>query len=377
VDFELSEEQKILQKSARDFLRKECPKELIRAVSQSHEGYSTELWGKMAELGWMGLMVPEAYGGSGMTFLDLTVLLEEMGYNLCPGPFLASAVLAGPAILTGGNEEQKAELLPKISSGEKIFTVALYEPKSTFDAVPRQVTGSRVNGHYELKGTKLFVPDAHVADYILCPARTKEHPDPKQGITVFLVDAGSPGLACTLLRTISWDKQCEVVLDNVRVPSSRVIGRTDQGWPLVRDMTAKAAVARSAEMIGHCQASLDMAVAYAKERVQFDRPIGTFQAVQHHLADMWLDISGTRNLVYQAAWKISAGIEAERDVAMTKARTGEISRKVTKTAHMLFGAIGYTMEHDLHLYYRRVVAGDMAYGNSDFHYEEVAKSLGL
>lgn len=377
MDFELNEEQRILQKSAADFLKKECPKELVRSLDESEDGHSPELWRKMADLGWMGLILPEEYGGSDWTFLDLAVLLEEMGCNICPGPFISTTVLGSFPLLTAGNEDLKKELLPKAAGGDLILTMALTESDGGYAPSTLKVKAVPEGGQWVINGVKLFVPDALAADYILCVARTSEGSDPEAGLTIFLVKADSPGVQVTPLKTISKDKQCEVAFDNVRLDASGVIGPVDQAWPIVKAVLDRAAVARSAETVGAMRAAMDMTLAYAKERAQFGRPIGSFQSIQHYLADMWLDILGTRNLVLQAAWKLSTDQPADKEVSMAKVRAGEMGRKATTVCHRIFGAIGFTMEHDLHLYHRRTVAGDLAFGDSDFHHEQVAKSLGL
>lgn len=377
MDFELIEEQNILKKTAQNFLKKECPKELVRELDESSDGYSSELWKKMAELGWMGLMLPEEYGGSGFSFLDLIVLLEEMGYNICPGPFFSTVVLGALPILHFWNEEQKQEILPRIANGELVLALALMEPSAGFDASSIKVSAVWNEGDFIINGSKLFVYDANVADFILCVAKTGEVSNPEEGVTVFLVDAAVSGLEITPLKTIARDKQCEVVFDNVRVPEKSVLGRVDQGWPIVKDTLEKAAVGRCAEMIGGAQAVMDLAMEYAKERVQFDRPIGSFQAIQHHFADMWISINGSRHLVYKAAWKIAQGMPAAIETAVAKARVGETYREVTRLGHQIFGGIGFTMEHDMHLYHRRSVAGDISFGNSGYQREKVARELGL
>ena len=377
MDLGLSEEQEMLKKSACDFLQKECPKRLIRQLDESDEGYSVELWRRMAELGWVGLVFPEKYGGSGRSFLDLTILLEEMGYNIVPGPFFSTVVLGGLAILAAGSEEQKMEFLPKIARGEMILSLALTEPAASYDAASVKTKAIARNGEYVIKGTKLFVLNANVADYILCVARTKETKDPEDGITVFLVDARSPGLTCTLLKTLARDKQCEVVLDNVTVSEKSVVGKRDEGWPMVKDILQKAAVAKCAEMVGGAQAALDMAVNYAKERVQFGRPIGSFQAIQHYCADMAMDVGGSRFVTYTAAWKVSEGLPAALDAAIAKAWVSEAYARVTLSAHQIFGAIGFTMDHDIHLYYRQAKAAEIIFGGADFHRAIVAHELGL
>lgn len=377
MDLGLSEEQEMLKTSARDFLQRECPKKLVKQLDESDEGYSPELWRKMAQLGWLGLLFPEEYGGSGGSFLDLVVLLEEMGYNILPGPFFSTVVLGGSPILAAGNEEQKKELLPNIANGEAILTLALSEPSVRYDAAAVKATAEARNGEYVINGTKLFVPDANVADFLLVVARTRETANPESGITVFLVDAKSPGLRTTLLKTLARDKQCEVVFEDVSVPKENILGELDRGWPTVQDILQKATVAKCAEMVGGAQAALDMAVAYAKERVQFNRPIGSFQAIQHYCANMVSDVDGSRFVTYKAAWKVSEGLPATMDVAVAKAWTSGAYGRVTLLAHQIFGAIGFTMDHDLHLYYRRAKASEMMFGDGAYHRAIVARELGL
>ena len=189
MDFALSEEQEMLKKMARDFLTDKCPKALVKELEQSEKGYSPELWQEMAGLGWMGLVFPEGYGGSDMSFLDLSVLLEEMGRACLPGPFFSTVILGGLPILDAGNEKQKQEYLPKIASGEAIFTLALTEPSAKYDADSITVKANADKDGYIINGTKLFVPDAHIADYLLCVARTSEPVKAEDGITIFFVDA--------------------------------------------------------------------------------------------------------------------------------------------------------------------------------------------
>jgi alkylation response protein AidB-like acyl-CoA dehydrogenase len=377
MDLGLSEEQEMLRKVAHDFLQTECPKRLVRQLDESDEGYSSELWHKMAELGWMGLVFPEKYGGSGRSFLDLAVLLEEMGYNIVPGPFLSTVVLCGLTILTAGSEAQKIKFLPKIASGEMILSLALTEPTVSYGAASVETKAIARNGEYVINGTKLFVLNANVADCILCVARTGKTGNPEEGITIFLVDTTSPGVKCTLLKTLARDKQCEVVFDNVTVSEKNIVGERDEGWPIVKDILQKATVAKCAEMVGGAQAALDMAVNYAKERVQFGRPIGSFQAIQHYCANMATDVSGSRFITYKAAWKVSEGLPADLDVAIAKAWGSEAYGRVTLSAHQIFGAIGFTMDHDIHLYYRQAKAGEVIFGDADFHRAVVARELGL
>ena len=377
MDLSFTEEQEILKKSAHDFLAKECPKKLVKELDESETGYSPELWKKMADLGWMGSVLPEEYGGSGGSYLDLIVLLEEMGYNILPGPFFSTMILGAIPILQAGTEAQKQAYLPVIAGGEKIFTMALTEPSGKYDAAAVTVKATPAGGGYVINGVKLFVPDAHIADYILCVARTKDGVDPEEGITVFIVDGKAPGIKTTLLMTLARDKQTEVVFDNVKVGKDRILGEVDKGWAIVKDTLRKAAVAKAAELVGHSQAALEMAVSYAKERVQFGRPIGSFQAIQHYCANMLTDVDGARYITYEAAWMLAEGLDATKQAAMAKAWVGDASRRVTLLAHQIFGAVGFTMELDLHLYYRRALAGAQAFGDSDYQREIVAQAIGL
>jgi len=378
MDLGFSEEQEMLRKTARDFLEKECPTSLVKEMAEDEQGYTSGLWGKMAELGWMGLALPEEYDGMGMSFLDLAVLLEEMGRACLPGPFFSTVVLGGLCILEAGNEEQKKELLPKIAAGEAILTMALTEPSASYDPASITVKAVPDKDDYVISGTKLFVENAHIADYLICVARTKDGAGKDEdGITLFLVDGKSPGIATILLKTIAGDKQCEVTFDNVRVPQKNMLGERDKGWPVVAKILQKATVAKCAEMIGGAQAALDMSVAYAKERIQFGRPIGSFQAIQHHCANMVTDVDGSRFITYQAAWMVSEGLPATMEVSMTKAWVSEAYRRVTQLGHQIHGGIGFCMDHDMPLYFKRAKAAEPTFGSADWHREIVARELGL
>jgi len=378
MDLGFSEEQEMLRKTARDFLETECPTSLVKEMAEDEQGYTSGLWGKMAELGWMGLALPEEYDGMGMSFLDLAVLLEEMGRACLPGPFFSTVVLGGLCILEAGNEEQKKELLPKIAAGEAILTMALTEPSASYDPASITVKAVPDKDDYVISGTKLFVENAHIADYLICVARTKDGAGKDEdGITLFLVDGKSPGIATILLKTIAGDKQCEVTFDNVRVPQKNMLGERDKGWPVVAKILQKATVAKCAEMIGGAQAALDMSVAYAKERIQFGRPIGSFQAIQHHCANMVTDVDGSRFITYQAAWMVSEGLPATMEVSMTKAWVSEAYRRVTQLGHQIHGGIGFCMDHDMPLYFKRAKAAEPTFGSADWHREIVARELGL
>ena len=377
MNLAFSEEQEMLRKSARDFLTTKCPKTLVREMEGDKKGYQPELWKEMAELGWLGLPFPETYKGGGFSFLDLIVLLEEMGRACLPGPFLSTVVLGGLPILEWGSEEQKQQILPKISKGEAILTLALTEPSARYNAASIQTTATPKGDDYLISGTKLFVPDAHIADWIICVARTAEKANPEEGITLFLVDAKSSGVSTVLLSTIAGDKQCELILKKVKVPRSNILGKPGQGWQMVKRIIEWAALAKCAEMVGGNQQVMEMSVNYAKERIQFDRPIGSFQIIQHYLADMSIDVDSARITLYKAAWKASEGLPCSNEISIAKAWISDAYRRVATQAHQIHGAIGFTKEHDLELYFRRAKAGEVFFGDVDYHREIVAQQLGL
>ncbi|MDM8000805.1 MAG: acyl-CoA dehydrogenase family protein [Dehalococcoidia bacterium] len=375
MDFELSEDQKMLRKTARDFLANECTKTFVREMERDEKGYSPELWRKMVDLGWMGLPFPEQYGGWGGSFLDLAVLAEEMGRACLPGPFMASVVLGGLTILEAGSDAQKEQYLTAIAGGD-IFTLALTEPDGSYDAASIHTKATAHGDDFVISGTKFYVPDAHVASHMVVAARTKDGAK-QDGISLFIVDARSRGIQCTQLKTIASDKQCEVIFDNVRVPKASMVGKLNQGWPIIQRTLQLAAVAKCAEMVGAAQQVLEMTTAYAKERVQFDKRIGSFQAIQHHCANMLIDLDGMRMLTYEAAWLLSAGLPAQKEVAMAKAWVSDAIVRVTKLGHQVHGGVGYTIDHDLQLYYRRGRAAAALFGNANYQREMIASQLGL
>ena len=377
MDISLSEEQELLQGSARDFLQAECPLRLVRAMEEDERGYDPQLWKQMGELGWVGLVFPEAYGGSEGSMMDLAVLLEEFGRALVPGPFIPTVVQVGLPILWAGSEAQKGEYLPKISSGELIATLAFYEPTATSQPAGITATATLQGGQYVLNGTKLCVPFAHAADRILTVVRTGTGATPADGITLLLVDPKSPGVTVTKLGTIADDHQCEVLLKDVQVPQAQVLGTPGQGWSIVQRVFEYGAVATCALMVGIAQQAFDISLSYAKTRVQFGRPIGSFQAIKHKLANMVIDVDGSRYSTYRAAWLLGAGLPAAHDIAVAKAWTNEACRRVVKEAHQVHGGIGYTKDYDLQLYTRRAKAAEIAFDDSDTHREALATLLDL
>ncbi len=376
MDLGLSEEQELLKNFARDFLEKECPEKLVREMEKDEKGYSPELWKGMVDQGWQGLIIPPEYEGSGMGFLDLIILTEEFGRALVPGPFLPTMVGGAIPLLDWGSEEQKKEFLPKIATGEQIWTLAVSEPSARFDAEGVQLEAKAEGDKFVLNGTKLFIRDSHVADYMTVAARTKKGADPEEGITLFLVDAKSKGISQTLLKTIASDKQAEVKFENVEVPKANVLGEVDKGWAALSKILLRATVLECAYLVGLAQMDFEITVDYAKERVQFGRPIGSFQAIQHKCADMISDVDGSRFLMYRAAWALAEDEpDAVQTVHMAKAWCNEATRRVVAHGQQIHGGIGFTEDYKIQLYFRRQKMADLMWGDADFHRELVAQSM--
>ena len=374
MDLGLDEQQEMLKNFARDFLEKECPESLVREMEEDDQGYSPDLWKKMAEQGWMGLTIPEDQGGAGMTLCELVVLLEEFGRALVPGPFISTVVLGAVPIMEAGTDEQKAHYLPKIAAGEMILTMALTEPSAKWTADGVSLEAKKDGGDYVLNGTKLFVPDAHVSDHMIVVARTGGKGE--DGITLFIVDSKSDGVKFEQLKTIAADKQCEVTFENVKVPAANVIGEVDKGWPIIEKTKKVATVAASAYLVGLSQMDFDTTLNYAKERVQFGRPIGSFQAIQHKLADAVIDVDGSRFITYKAAWSLQEGEpDADMMVSMAKAWTSDASRRVVAHGQQIHAGIGFTKEYKIQLYFRRQKWMELMWGDADYHRELVAEKL--
>ena len=365
----------MLKQSAKDFLTKECPMTMVREMEKNDKGYLPEIWQKIAELGWVGLVIPEDYDGMACSFQDMTVLLEECGRYLIPAPLLHTVVGTFP-IMDFGSEEQKKEFLPRISCGELILTTAAYEKEGTLGPASIQMKAAAKDNDFVLNGTKLFVEFANAADYIICPARTKEGMG-TDGISVFIVDAKSEGIHIEVMPSIGRDKQCEVRFDNVTVSGKNVIGEVDKGWDVFDRTMHKGTICKCAESIGGMAMALEKTVEYAKERVQFGRTIGSFQALQHIMADMTIDLNTSQYLTYKVAWMESEGMPCEKEAAMAKAFVNERYKSVTRWSLRLHGGIGTSDETEVPVYYRRAKSADYAFGNADYHREIVAQEIGL
>jgi alkylation response protein AidB-like acyl-CoA dehydrogenase len=373
MDFGLSEEQELLQRSAREFLERECPPAFVREVAKSDDGYPRGFYAKMAELGWAGLVVPEAHGGAGLALVDLALLVEEMGRAVVPGPFLSSAVLATLAIAHGGSAAQKKTWLPKLAAGEAVATLALTEDGDRLDADGIQTKAKKSRGAYRLSGTKMFVGDAAVADVLVVAARSGGRGE--QGVSLFLVPRDTPGVLVKPLQSLDLTRRpAEVELKNVEVPAAALLGAEAKAWRTVARVLDAAAVVLAADSLGGAEKALEMAVAYAKVREQFGRPIGSFQAVKHMSAEMVSEIEPARSLVWYAAYAFDAlPREASKAASMAKARLSDVYSRATNLAVQIHGGIGFTWEHDMHLWYKRAKWNEYAFGDATYHRERLAR----
>jgi alkylation response protein AidB-like acyl-CoA dehydrogenase len=377
MEWALTEEQEMLKTMAREFMEKECTRSHIRAMMEDEVGYSPDLWKKMADLGWLGLIFPEQYGGQAMSFRDLTLLCEEMGRSLLPSPFISTVILCGLPILFAGSEAQKKEYLSKIAEGKATFALAVLEEDGDFWPGGIKMRVEQRGNEYILNGIKMFVWDAKAADYFLLAARTKSSHDPEDGITLFIVDAKEWGVYISPLNNIDiLRKQFDVVFTNVSVPAENIVGELHKGWQPLKKMSLYATAALCAEMVGCGEKVLDMTVAYAKERIAYGVPIGSFQAIKHKCADMLSGLEYARSLMEWACLALSEDSpEAPLAVSMAKAYCGDVCKKVCDEGIQIHGGIGFTWEHDMHLYFKRVRTDDTAFGSSIFHRELVAQLL--
>jgi alkylation response protein AidB-like acyl-CoA dehydrogenase len=379
MNFGFNDEQELLRSTARKFLENECRSEVVRALMETPEGMTPALWGRLAEQGWLGLVYPEAHGGMGMGFVDLTVLMEEMGRAVVPGPYFSTVLLGGLAILEAGGEPQRKEWLPAIGAGERRVTLAWMEPSAVLGPGGVSLQATVAGGRYTLSGTKLFVADAHTADAVVVAARTGGGASSEEGVTLFLLPRGTAGMTVTLLPTMDQTRKlCEVTLAGVTVGPEAVLGAVGAGWAPLDRVLQRATVMLCAEMCGGAQKVLDMTVEYAKIRQAFGRPIGSYQGVKHRAADMLVDVENSKSITYYAAWALDEGSpEAPLAVSMAKAYVSDAYRRVAAAGIQLHGGIGFTWEHDLHLYFKRAKGSEFTFGDATHHRERVAQLVNL
>lgn len=378
MNFAFSEDHEMIRKSAADFVKGESSIERIRELLHDPTGYSPELYKQMADSGWLGTVIPEDFGGIGLGYVDLVCIQEELGRGLIPEPLMNSAVLAANCILHGCVDAQKQEYLPQVVAGELKLTLAAYEKQGRYELNHIETTAKKDGDSYVLNGTKCFVSDAGSSDKMIVSARTSGSATDKEGITLFLVDPKADGLTQEAVTAVDRRPRAHVTLKDVKVPASAIVGVEGNGLEALEEAVDRATVALCAEMVGGMEISLQMSVGYSKERVQFGVPIGSFQALKHKAADMYVAIEIAKSATYYAAMALDEKMKDARSAISTaKALCSDAYLKVTKEAIQIYGGIGFTDEADVHLYYKRALATSVTFGDADYHRDRYATLKGF
>lgn len=375
MDLGLTEAQEILKTTAADFVQQEYDKETLIELEMTPTGVTPELFRQAAALGWLGVIIPEAYGGEGRSFTDAAVLFEELGRGPVFGPYFSSSILGALTVLHGGTEEQKQAILPQMAQGESVLSLAVTESHYGWRPEKVQMQAGLQNGHYMLNGVKLFVHDAQIATHLICAVRTGPQNGGSSGITLLIVDATTPGVE---VRTLSgWMGQMdEVRFDNVQVPADAVLGGAEgRGWDALEVAALQAIPILCAYKVGSCQAVVDMAVAYSRTRVQFSQPIGRFQRVQDHIIGMVNHLDAARWTTYEALWKLDTERSATASVHLAKAVTSEAYLKVCDGAHEVHAGVGVMREYGLTLHTQRSRALYHFLGDARYHRRCLADTL--
>jgi alkylation response protein AidB-like acyl-CoA dehydrogenase len=371
MNFAFTEEQDELRKTVRSFLDSKSPETAVREQMETETGFDPAVWSQMGEqMGLQGLAIPEEFGGSGYTFTELGIVLEEMGRALLCAPYFSTVVLAASTLLASGDDAAKAEFLPGIASGETIATLAFTEPSGKWDesGITMEATGSGTD--WKLNGTKMFVLDGNTASLIIVAAKT-----PK-GVSLFTVSGDAAGLTRTNLSTMDQTrKQSKLEFNDV---SAKLLGTEGEGWNVLSTVLDLAAVGLAAEEVGGAQKVLEMAVEYAKVRVQFGRPIGSFQAIKHKCADMLLEVESAKSAAYYGMWCASEMNDELPSVAsLAKAYCSEAYFHATAENIQIHGGIGFTWEHPAHLYFKRAKSSELLFGDPTYHRELLAQRIGI
>ena len=374
MDILPSEEEQMLKNVAREFLETEISTAMVREMELDELGYPPALWKQMADLGWLGLALPERYGGQELPLTYLGLIMQEAGRVLAPVP-LHSTMVAALTIAEAGSDQQKQDILPAVSDGGMVLTwgVAERDPRLIPEAMTLEAASD--GDGWVLNGTKMFVDNFVVAQRCLVAARTAPASGSHQGISLFLVDTNGTGVNQTALTTLAKDKQSRVDFKDHRVEASALVGVLNQGWPIVEAMLDRGTALLCCQMTGAARKDAEMAIEYAKNRVAFGRPIGSFQSVQHMLADMILHVDGGEMLTFEALWKMDEGLPASVEVSQAKAFCNEKCESVVRTSQVIHGGIGFMMEFDLHLWFRRVTSWTMRLGTTYDHRSRIASAL--
>ena len=370
MNLDFTTEEKMIKDEAIKFLKKECSYERVKELEESEEGYDPKMWKKMADLGWMALMFPEEYGGDGGKFMDTALILEAMGSMVVPSPFFSTVVQCGLILLEAASEEQKKELIPAIVDGNLIMALAQYEEDGSYDVSGTTMEAKADGDNYLLNGTKLFVMNANIADKLIVVAKTAA-----DQTSLFLVDAKAQGITVEKLSTIALDNNCVVKFENVSLPRADMIGDPGCAEAVLGKMNAVAAVGKAAEMLGGCKASIDMTVDYAKQRVQYDKPIGGFQVIQHFVSNMLIEYDTNYNYLCRVICMIDNGEDFEADAYALKANTNEAYKFISERGVHIHGGIGTTREANPGLFFRRVKADEVICGDTPTFLDAVFERL--
>jgi alkylation response protein AidB-like acyl-CoA dehydrogenase len=375
----LTAEQQLLRDNALQFVRENAPVPHLRKLRDTKDavGFSRDLWQQMAELGWAGIVVPEAYGGLGLGWTELGLVLEACGRTLAPQPLLSSAVLGSAVLLAGGSDAQKQSLLPALCQGRSICALAL-EEAPRFSPYHIACKAERMGQSYRLSGIKTFVLDGHVAQQLIVAARTSGAIDDRNGISLFLVDPQQAGVKVERTQMLDSRNAARCTLEAVEVPSSALLGQLDKGADLLDPALDRAAVCVSAELLGLISQAYETTLEYLKTRVQFDALIGSFQALQHRAANLFCEIELCKSLVADA---LAAQDEQREDAPLmasaVKARLSDAACTISREAVQLHGGIGMTDEHDIGLYLKRAAVAEATFGDSAYHRDRFARLKGF
>ncbi len=375
MNFGFSDEQELLRAEIRRFLDQNAPLEEVRRISENEStGFDRNLWNRMGELGWVGLTTPERFGGVGLDFVTLIVVLEELGRTLFPSP-LISTVLAARAIELAGSDAQKERWLPSLADGSRIGTVALLEESDDYAARGIQLRAQSAGGDTKLAGKKCFVPDAGCADLFVVPFREGQgEGGDDESISLALIERESSGVSTLDYESMDLTKRMgELQLDGVPVGDEQRLGNPGAAWPIVARLIDTGAILVTAEVVGAAEGGLALTTEFAKQRIQFDQPIARYQSVKHPLAEMYVDIESFKSLIYYAAWCLDEDHEdLAASVSRAKAYASETFPRVGIDGVQLHGGVGYTWEYDIQLYLKRSKWARPIYGDVDFHYDRLA-----
>jgi alkylation response protein AidB-like acyl-CoA dehydrogenase len=372
MDLDFSEEQRVLREMVRGLCDEYAPLEVVRALEDDPTGYPEEFWKQLGELGLLGVIIPESHGGAGQSLLEAAIVYEEFGRALAPSPHFVSAVMGAGALLAAGSDEQKKAWLPRIATGEAILTPAWLEPGNGYGPEGVQLRAATEGGQLRLGGVKRHVLFASGATHLVVLARSGDRAD---DVDLLLVEAGSPGVELTQERSLAGDAQYRVELRDVRVPVGNRIGAPGSGWATWNRVMFEGLVPLAAQAVGGAERALELTVQYAKDRVQFERPLGAFQSIAHYLADAATAVDGAKTLVYEAAWARAQAASAERLAAMAKLFACRTYRDVTAMAQQVWGGVGFTLEYDIQLYFRRAKQLEISWWDARTLEERIARGV--